>query len=71
MKKIALLCLLLTGCSDVYKVMMCPNDALGCQKGEIIFDTLEDCEDFVRKASQVQRGITRICVKVSSYDRSY
>jgi len=61
-----LLLVLLVGCKKedwAYQVIICPKDSNNCQKGSIIFPTLEDCEYFAREATKLQPGVGRICVK--------
>lgn len=64
-----LLTLLLTGCTpspQKFTVMFCSKDGSVCQIGGVVFNSLEDCNDFVAQASRIQPHVGRICIKAQN-----
>jgi len=65
MKKLLLITLLISSCvSENYIPMICPKNGDGCAIGGLNFKTLQDCENFVEKASTWQPEVGRFCIKL-------
>lgn len=61
-----LLTFLLLGCAkeqQKFTVMFCSKDGNTCQLGGVVFNSLEDCNDFIAQASRIQPSVGRVCIK--------
>ena len=46
-----------------YRNSTCPKNGQKCFPGDVVYKSLEDCEDFVTKAAKFQPEVGRICIK--------